>query len=367
MRIAGLELFGRIDRYIAGLFVGAYFTSLLLVVGLAVIIDVASNLDYFAPWENGQPAPSALILRYYALNAPFLYLQVAPFVTVSAALFTVVKLSRHNELVACLNAGVSARRAVVPLFLGGALAALGMVVVREFATQRLGPERDRLRHLLDKHTAGWRLDDVWMSDVAGNVIGAREFHPDEGRIEGLEVFGARGPTLIAISAQRAHFEARDGVSGWALEAGVLREETGDTSSQRALEWLDAVAFTPGDLLLADKGDRRALELSLSELDVLAAADPYDLQYQTLYHYHVTFPLANVVLLLITLPFLFGRERGKGVEGLGAAALMCVLYFCLDFIGRALGMDGSLAPLFASWLVVLVFGSLGVVLFEGLRT
>jgi lipopolysaccharide export system permease protein len=367
MRIAGLELFGRIDRYVAGLFVGAYFTSLLLVVGLAVIIDVASNLDYFTPWENGEPAPTSLILRYYALNAPFLFLQVAPFVTVSAALFTIVKLSRHNELVACLNAGVSARRAVVPLFLGGALAALGMVALRELATERLGPERDRLRHLLDTHTAGWRLEDVWMRDIAGNVVGAREFHPDEGRIEGLEVVGARGPTLISVSAQRARFTTREGTPGWELEDGVLREETGDTSKRSSLEWFDLVAFTPAELLLADKGDRRALELSLAELDVLAARDPYNLQYQTLYHYHVTFPLANVVLLLITLPFLFGRERGKGVEGLGAAALMCVLYFCLDFIGRALGMDGSLAPLFASWLVVLVFGSLGVVLFEGLRT
>ena len=219
MRIAGLELFGRIDRYIAGLFVGAYFTSLLLVVGLAVIIDVASNLDYFTPWESGESAPTSLILRYYALNAPFLYLQVAPFVTVSAALFSVVKLSRHNELVACLNAGVSARRAVVPLFLGGALAALGMVALRELATERLGPERDRLRHLLDTHTAGWQLEDVWMRDVAGNVVGARAFHPDEGRIEGLEIVGApRADADLGFGATRpfrpARGSARVGARGW---------------------------------------------------------------------------------------------------------------------------------------------------------
>jgi lipopolysaccharide export system permease protein len=367
MRLFGLRPVGQIDRYVAALFVGAYFTSLLLVVGLAVIIDVASNLDYFAPWPDGQPAPTSWILRYYALNTPFLFLQVAPFVTVSAALFTVVKLTRHNELVACLNAGVSARRTVAPIFVGGLLAALGMIALREAATHTLGPERDRLRHLLDTHTEGWRLANVRSRDVYGNVFGAKEFHPDRGEVVDMWIVGRRGPTVILLSAQRAQFVDSGASRGWVLEGGVLSEETGDTSARSALEWFDAIEFTPDDLLLADKGDRRALELSLAELERLAVRDPDNLQYQTLFHYNVTFPLANLVLLLITLPFLFGRERGKSVEGLARAALMCVLYFACDFIARSLGMEGAVTPLWSSWIVILTFGSLGVVLFEGLRT
>lgn len=370
MRVGGLTLGGRLDRYVGALFAGAYATSLLLVVGLAVIIDVASNLDYFAPWEDGSTAPASWILRYYALNTPFLYLQVAPFVTVSAALFTVVKLTRHGELVACLNAGVSARRAMLPVFCGAALAAAGMIAMREAATDSFGPQRDRLRHVLDTHTHDWRLRNVLTRDVYGNVVNAREFRPDRGEIVGLEMVGSRGPgsaTILFVSAQRASFGERDGRPGWALEGGTLREETGDVSRRAELEWFDIADVTPRDLVLADKGDDRALELSLGELDELARRDPDNLQYQTLFHYNVTFPLANLVLLLITLPFLFGLERGKTVEGLGKAALMCVIYFAFDFIARSLGMEGSISPLWSGWVVVLVFGSLGAVLFEGLRT
>ncbi len=367
MRIAALEFGGKIDRYVFTLFVGAYATSLLLVVGLAVIIDVASNLDYFAPWADGSSAPTRWIARYYALNTPFLFLQVAPFVTVSAALFTVVKLLRHNELVACLNAGVSARRVTAPLFLGGVLAAVGMVALRESATERLGPERDRLRHLLKTHTQDWRLDDVWMGDIAGNVVGADRFYPDRGEVEGLEASGWRGPTLLSVSARRAQWVEDHQRRGWALEGGLQREETGDATRRSAVEWLEVFDFTPRELLLAAKGDERALELSFAELEQLAARDPDNLQYQTLFHYHVTFPLANLVLLLITLPFLFGKERGKNVEGLARAALMCVVYFAADFIARSLGMDGSVTPLWSSWVVVLVFGSLGAVLFESIST
>jgi len=367
MRWGGLKVGGYIDRYIASLFIGAFATSLLLVVGLAVIIDVASNLDYFTPWENGETAPTAWIARYYALNIPFLYLQVAPFVTVTAALFTIVKLTRYNELTACLNAGVSGRRLTAPIFLGALIVAAGMVALRETATRTLGAERDRLQHLLDKHTTGWELSDVWTRDIAGNVIGAQTFHPDDGLVEGLNIMGARGAALMSVSAQTARYSQRDGKPGWELERGVLREETGDTSTHTEIDWFDAVAFTPTDLLIAEKGDRRALELSLSELEDLSRRDPYNLQYQTLFHYHVTFPLSNLILLLITLPFLFGLERGKGVRGLAFAALMCVVYFAVDFIARSLGMEGALSPLWASWIVVLVFGSLGAVLFEGLRT
>lgn len=210
MRLAGLKVGGHVDRYIATLFVGAFATSLLLVVGLAVIIDVASNLDYFAAWENGESAPTAWIARYYALNMPFLYLQVAPFVTVTAALFTIVKLTRYNELVACMNAGVSGRRLSAPIFFGALVVAVGMVALREGATRTLGAERDRLQHLLDKHTTGWQLSDVWMRDMSGTVIGARQFFPDEARVEGLEIVGARGATLISVSAAQARYSQLDG-------------------------------------------------------------------------------------------------------------------------------------------------------------
>ena len=49
-----------------------------------VIIDIAANLRYFETWDDGSSASMGLILRFYALNTPFLHLQVAPFVTTAA-------------------------------------------------------------------------------------------------------------------------------------------------------------------------------------------------------------------------------------------------------------------------------------------
>ena len=46
--------------------------------------------------------------------------------------------------------------------------------------------------------------------------------------------------------------------------------------------------------------------------------------------------------------------------------MCAIR-CFDFICRSLGMDGTLSPLMASWLPVLVFGSLGAAFVHTMRS
>lgn len=371
MRIARLNLFGVLDRYVGSLFIGAYVTSLLLVVGLLVIFDAASNLKFFEPWDNGDSASTAMIVRYYALQTPFLFLQVAPFVTVIAAMFTLIKLVRQNELVAALNAGVSAQRATMTVFLGALLAALAMFGVREVATEKLGPRRDALHDVLAEQRRERVLEDVWFRDIAGNIVHFASFWPQRNEGLELEVAIQSGATIRVVSATRATW---DGAT-WQLEqgslreeTGTLREETGETSTAPTIESLAGlIAFTPRDVLLCNKGFQRPLELSFSEVGELLARDPDNREYQTLLQYHLTFPLANLVLLLVTLPFLVGRERGNRFEGLALACGMCVLYFAVDFVTRSLGMDGSLSPLMASWLPVLAFGSLGVVLYEGARS
>ena len=368
MRVGGLELGGRLDRYVGALFVGAYATSLLLVVGLAVIIDIATNLRYFETWDDGTSASLGTILRFYALSVPFLYLQVAPFVTTAAALFTLSNLLRYNELVAGLGAGIRAQRLLLPIYVGALAVALGMFALREGATRTLGPQRDALKDYLEGHRRERVVEDITLRDLAGNIVVIESYEVASATIRGLQVAGLKGASLFFIVAERATYDrAPDGSINWRLEGGHLRVTTGDTAVSRAIEWLEVVEFAPSDVLLAKKGDMAPMELSLAELSRLASRDPTNLEYQTLFQYHLTFPLGNLVLVLLTLPFLLRRERGNATEGLIGASLACVVYFAADFVCRSLGMGGALSPLWSAWLPVLVFGSLGVALSEGVRS
>ncbi len=366
MRWAGLPPFSRLDRYVGGLFLGAYATAFLLVVGLVLILNVAGNLDFFEPWDSAAQgvaparATSLEIARYFTLSLPFYYLQVGPFVSLVAGLFTVAKLSKHNELVAALSAGVSARRLLAPVLVGGCVAALGTFALREVSVQFLAQERDALYDMLDKHRRE-RVDEyVWVRDDNGSTLRIERWRGE--RMEGVRAFIKEGGLRRIISASSATWQA----GRWVLEDGACWTE-GRSSEVTPIGNMDELGVTPGDVRTSIRATERNLELSHTEVMKLARRDPTNLQMLTLMQYLITFPIANVILLLVGLPFMVGRDRGRGVEGLVSGGLLCVLYFSFDFVTRELGMNGDLTPVVASWLPLVLFGSLGIILWEAMRT
>lgn len=371
MRLAALRPIGRLDRYVGLLFLASYATALLLIVGLVVILDLAAHLNWFEPWKDGSRVPTSVVVGYYLLSIPFLFLQVAPFITVVAGLFAVSRLQKNNELVAALAAGVSVRRALLPIFMGGILAAAGMFALRELATPVIGPQREALYDVLEHHRFERVYEDLWSRADEGAVVHMGELRPHLGsppraEVRDLKTFQVENGIRIEQIAERATWAERDGQVGWILDGG-LRREDGEESTRRAITWIQDPGFTPHTALLAHKARMQPLELSFAEILRLAGRDPDNVQYQTLLQYHLTFPLANLVLLMVALPFLVGCERGKAVEGLALGCLACVLYFAVDFVARTLGLEGDLSPLLAGWLPILLFGSLGVVLHESMRT
>lgn len=371
MRLGGLRVFGRLDRYVCSLFAMSYATAILLVVGLAIVIDVASHLSYFEAGEDGSSASTLQLLEYYALSVPFLYAQVSPFVTVVAGMFTVTRLVKKNELSAGLSAGISAQRLLSGVFLGAVLAAVATFAIREYSSATIGVRRDALYDRLENQREEPVLTDFWFRDIAGNVVRLGEFRPG---VDGaqpptgqrMEVTLTRRGVVVRVLADRIEWVDGGGVRGWRLTGGQVRE-VGDENKVESADWLEVVKFTPEDILAADKARTRVLELSFSQVLDLARRDPDNTSYQTLMQYLLTFPLSNIVLLLCAVPFLVGRERGKGGEAVMGGLLLCVGFFCMDFITRSLGLSGHLAPLMSAWLPILFFGALGISLTHFMRT
>lgn len=380
-----LALFGRLDRYVGRVFAGAYLLAALLVVGLFFVVDLAGNLDdYLKPARDGTPTPLAKVARYYLLNLPFLYLQVAPFVTLIAGLFTVARLQKAREVIAALSAGVSARRLLAPVFAGGLLLTAAVMGLREYVVATIGFERSVLRVELDDHTPWIVLEKVRPKDVEGRMFQVERFWLADRDALGGAAWDRRGLDLARFEGFTAvrevngvwrsyrvatgRWDASASPPTWRLE-GARLEEVGPTERDDSpLGGLDGpLAFTPFDVWVAWKGRNQTLDLSFAEASYLARRDPQNVQYRTLRLYFLSFPLANVVLLLVGLPFLLQYERGRGSEGIVAGFLLCVVYFAADFVTLNLGMQGQIGPIWACGLPAVVFGSLGLVLTGTLRT
>ncbi len=374
MMLGRLKLGGHVDRYVGALFAASYATAFLLVVGLMVILDLASKIDYLEPWEDGGQAPTLLALRFWVLNVPFLYLQVAPFVTVIAAMFTATRLRKNNEIVAMLAAGISAHRLMLPILLGGVVVALAMFGLREGATRTIGVQRDFVHDLLENRRYVRVFEGQWLRDRSGNVIRLGRFYPATGEppiasVEDVQAIIREGGVWQSIRADRGvyvRYEDEDD-TGWQLQNGWIEEVGREAIVPTPIQRLRGIEFTPHDVIVAHKASTAPMELSFTEVRELARRDPDNVQWQTLMQYHLSFPVSNLVLLLVALPFLLRQERGRGVEGLVLGCLLCLFYFAADFVARAMGMEGAIGPVVATWLPVLFFGSLGVVLYDSMRT
>ena len=158
---------------------------------------------------------------------------------------------------------------------------------------------------------------------------------------------------------------------WVLEDGKRRtidlDQLSGAPSAQDVETLEGYLFTPDLALTFKRAVEAPLELSFSEVqELMLFRDPTDTSYQTLWHYHLTFPLANLILLLVGIPLMFNYERGKGSERIAIGGLLCVFYYAADFVFRTLKFN-KLSPLLSAWIPVLIFGAIGVMLYDSLKS
>ena len=362
-----LPLMGRMDRYVISHFVGSYGTALFLLLGLFLIMDLTSNLDdYLEPAANGQTASTSVLVRYYLLKLPFLFLEVAPFITLLAGMFTVNRLLKKNEVTPVLSGGISVHRLLVPIFLCGLILAGAMFGLRELAVSQIADKRDALLFQLENPGEERVLEEVAVHDLSGSTVFVERLYPDAKppRIEVLSANMQVDQRTVSITADAAV---------WSPETGQLQLHKGERRvvgteeiQVESVETLEGFDLTP-ELVLTYVRARNPLDLSFSEVQELMSREPEDSAFNTLWHYLLTFPLANVVLLLVGLPVLFQYERGKGSERMALGGLFCIFYFAVDFVFKNLGLGGGLSPILAGWIPILVVGSLGIALTDGIET
>ncbi|MBK7644995.1 MAG: LptF/LptG family permease [Planctomycetes bacterium] len=363
----GLKIGGHLDRYVGRLYFASYATAFMVMIGLFLILDMASNLDdYLRTWKDGGTAPIGLVVRYYLLNIPFVFLQVGPFVTLVAGLYTGSRLLKHSEVTAALGAGVGTHRLLAPVFLGSVACGALMFGLRELASTPLGRQRDAAKYVLEHERYDEVYNELWLRDLNQNLVHIGEFRPLAGTPPAPEIRALQTTPLptntehtTIIEADGARYETRNGVTAWWLQNGWVRDVLQNVDKQKVVDRLQGFEFTPGLVLAANRATENPTELSYREARELSRRDPDDRRYRMLMQYDFAFPLSNVVLLCIGLPYLMRRSRGKPIEGVIAGSVLCIFYFATDFVMKNLGLQGELDPYLAAWLPIVAFGSLGI--------
>ncbi|MBI1850705.1 MAG: LptF/LptG family permease [Planctomycetes bacterium] len=356
-----------LDRYVLRMFVHSYAVCALFILGLFVVIDFFQKIDNILAAKMNAMSDRSLIgvvLEYYAVSIPMHFAIVAPFITLMAAMSTVTRLTRQNELVPIIGSGVSVRRALLPIFVMAALLSGAMIAEQEWLIPRITNEQRRLERMIDGKDPNvlTRIDQI--HDGRGNVIAMQSFEPGKNRVLKLNatLTGSMKGEVIAPTAE--YHDGPNGL-GWYLEDGE-RRAYGTDGRYTVVEhpFFKETDLTPRQILLAQA---EPLTQSYTDLADLARRHPDEPRYRVFLYHHVSNPLGNIVLLLLGLPFVLRQRVRSPFLGIAVCILICGAYYAADFVCKDVGKRGELDPFVASFLPIAIFGAIGIGFFDSVKS
>lgn len=394
-----------LDRYVLLTFLKNYLISLVVLVGFYVVMDMIFNFDEFTKYA-GQATVwdiASGIAGYYFFQSFFVYAQLAGIIPVVAAAFTLMRMSRFNELTALLSAGVPLLRVAFPVIIAAvALNLLLQPINQEWIIPALTPQITR------EH------DDVFegsleafpvrsMPDGEGGIFDAARYHPPANEqpawIESLTAVerSEDGNIQRLVVAERGDWDFRTGA--WILTGGRVVRDVGLPASGEAHSLLQSDAETlrasPAESLETFETHVTPVEIELfrsANVGVVAGGSYFDLlstrqinellerprQYAAAdllraKHTRLASHVMNIVLILLAIPAVLTREPGRLRRAAGRTLLLVGAAMGTVFLCQLLAKDpptGALAarwPAWMAWAPVLIFGPTAVALLDRLET
>ncbi len=355
-----------LDTYVGRSVAASLLASLAFFLCLTVLLDLLNNLGSYIDKAEKQGMGTgelfAFLGGYYLRALPLSFVTIAPFATVIGCMFAIARLMAQNELQPMLFVGRSMVRVLRPTLTAGVVVALAMAACWQWALPSVALQVTEAQSLLGGgNRAIQRLILEERSD-AFSGLWIKSYDAKEKRMDevGMLLRGAGGDSVLVV-AESATWDVAAG--DWLLKGGVERTEGGDVPRQ----FLGAPQWTPAIVLQRGQENVPCDLFSYDELLETRAQRPNRKDVAMALHRHITYPLANLVLLLLGLPFAIHFERGSRIERVLAAIGVCGAYMLFDLTCQNLGYNGYIHPVVAAWSPTILFGSLGAVLFSGVKS
>lgn len=355
-----------LDRYVWGIFLSALGVFSACFLALAVIVDFAPKLGKFL--EPRSVSTAGFILEYYAVRVPLLLAYLLPAVILFAAMFTLIKLSRSNEILPIVAGGTSLRRMSLPFVLTSFMAAAAMAAMDEFVLPRVAERIADTEEILTSKRVSFEVTAYdgrtlvhakFYDHAQREMTTVRVSHPEE--VAWAESCRWDEPRRRWV-AYRGHVE-RPGE--WVEVPGgkpVVRKDPIPDGGYALPEGFgpDAVRRSPSFM-------SRFPSAPLAELLAQARAFPHVPSFRMKVHSRFAFPLSPVILLLMGLPFVAAATQKSFFKGLFLCFLITVAYYLVYFSFLYLGNSGDVPPPLAAWGPAGAFGLAGLISFARMRT
>jgi lipopolysaccharide export system permease protein len=353
-----------LDRYVVRNFLQAYIYCITGFISIWLIFDISDNISTFIDEHVG----FTRAMHYYFTQVPQILVILLPVSLLLALLFSLGRMSRANEIVSMLTAGVSVPRVLLPLIL------IGLLTVSATAALNyaLAPHADLARKTFLAGEQKSRRESQIEGQIFRNRTDSRtwfiqNFRRGQSSFSNIQVLQQDENDNIVTTylANRAFY--RPQTKSWDLESvrivhydgkgNIVKEEF--QPSLRIDHWSE----TPFRLSSANV---RAEYLSVPELRQYLhfnADFPATLlaPFKTHLQYRLALPWTCLVVVFIAGPLGIGFSR-RGI--LASVASSIILVFTMNFLTHlflALGEGYRIPSWTAAWTPNAVFAVIGLYL------
>jgi LPS export ABC transporter permease LptG len=356
-----------IDRYLLREHVAYTGIGLAVAATLFVMVDLLQTLDRYLRVKP----PLVYILEHFAYRLPAALNDGLPIVMLVATIFLFLSLARYHELTALKAAGISLYRLAAPILLFGLLVTAGAGLFQEILLPVLnerGEEVDRvkIRGQLPRHLQSRQR--IWLRSSDSRFYRVEMLVPGTSDLYGVTVLEMdRDFRLVnRLDARRAHWTP----AGWDLSEGAFRQIGHEGG-------VDTIPFTWTALELSETMEdftqiqKPVSAMSYRELSEyvtrLEAAGFQVKKYVVELYAKLSFPLMNVIMVLVAIPFALHAPRGGRLFGIALAIAIMAGYLVVHYVAVAFARADLLPPLLAAWTANVIFAGIGVSLFIRART
>lgn len=379
-----------LDRYIAKNFLYGYFITLAVMIGMFLAIDLFLNLDEFSEFfDKSNPVTGQnytvsevveLVVRYYSVRCCLWYKEIAGMVIVIAAVFSLTRMTRNNELIAVMASGTSLKRILAPiLFLSLFLSGL-MVLDQELIIPRFAHDLTR-KHDEAPNEGTYSL---WFAgDDKGSQFCSRMYEEQtqtlhnpliilRQKVEGRqEIYRVTGK----IQAASATYSGEKG--GWDLTKGQLIHLPAK-GQEMIPPKPESIDFYPSNLTAADipvrrrEGFKALLSLrQLTELEQNEGVRKTDLAELALQkNSRITDPIINLIMLMVALPVLVCRDPKAMKTAILISFLTTASCFVVMFICKLFATEvffGQIRPALWAWAPIFIFFPIALIEIDSMKT
>ncbi len=348
-----------LGRYLTRVFISQLLLVLISAVALLQLFEVMSEADDLLADLGGT---GGVIVKFTLLRLPILVTFLLPFSSLIAGILAFGRLHRSSELVAMQALGMAFPQILLLLL----PCMIGLVGLHFVVNDQLTPRATRMLAAWEASVKTPSPNDIvlWIRD-GDNIVSVGAIEENGQRLKHLVIFDrdGQGNLVKQAVAEEAGF---DGETWWLRgidELGIRPRASHPPVLIERLPWRTTLRPDVVHDLAAPPDALSITEIS-QLLDMPDVSSRPRHVYQIWWHKSFTVPLASLFMVVLATASVRGLQRqGGAVLNAMIGFAGAFLYFVSDGMLTALGEAGSMPPMIAAWLPLLLLAlAAGAVLF-----